>query len=869
MTAVTLYLCFEGPAHSPPWCLPTLLALSARHTLGLEVIYNGFALNYDPALSQLAPDYRSQHLPVRLSRQALLARLLEARSTASLCLFMMGDALWLPPQLENWLEPLTRFAGLSPRWATATSERESQALALAAPSEAPEFAPWTPAEPPALLVWTPTTAPALLAMLNQPGLLSLGQAQASLAWAPAVAALESQFSWQAAEQAWAAVRAGGPQALQVLAELRALSPDSPAIYLELLKSASEPLYWLEQAFSRGLLAPQLLLQAQRLYQAQGRTPEAQACAEIFAGLYDPEAEVPRDRQNLTDFLARYPALPRPARLSVCLIVKDEILTLERCLSSVAGLADELIVVDTGSSDGTPELAERLGARVIHWAWQNDFAAARNVSLAHATGDWILVLDADEYLAPAARTMLWRLLWDPPPGLPRCQLQIDNQIANDVGGLIHFVIRLFPRHRDFVYQGRIHESLAYQGPGISPTPLIKGILIQHTGYIAAVYHTRNKAERNLALLRQQQAEEPQKPEWLFYLGDSLMAAQKPAEALPWLERAINAWSHTAQSASPLALRALIRTQQAYLATDRAQSALELAQSFATVLQTVPDYWYFLGRTQQALDAEAAAVEAFNRCLACQPDDELLAYYDPNTSTSALYQLMQIYRRQLLEQRLTATISLRQVLEQMLELFADGSWQAHEFNLFTLFGQLCLAVWLQTAQLPLDWLTPYRHQIEAEASLEVLAWLSGETLLGDQRRELAVELTPSQLQSFGQSQALRQQLCEALPAASRRGIALREAIFAVSQLLAPEPETYLAYAGLCHQSHSPLRALNILSEAQMLFPQDPVLQNNLGMLQFEAGQVERAQETLQSCVQSHPDFAEARENLAQLENWRSRQ
>ncbi|WP_233476275.1 glycosyltransferase family 2 protein [Paenibacillus sonchi] len=80
-----------------------------------------------------------------------------------------------------------------------------------------------------------------------------------------------------------------------------------------------------------------------------------------------------------------------------MIVKDEEALLSRCLESVKGIADEIIIVDTGSTDRTKQIAENYGAKIYDYVWSNDFAAARNESLRHAAGKWILVLDADEYL----------------------------------------------------------------------------------------------------------------------------------------------------------------------------------------------------------------------------------------------------------------------------------------------------------------------------------------------------------------------------------------------------------------------------------------------------------------------------------------
>ena len=86
------------------------------------------------------------------------------------------------------------------------------------------------------------------------------------------------------------------------------------------------------------------------------------------------------------------------RLSICLITKNEEAHLARCLESVRGLHDDLVVVDTGSSDRTVDIARAFGARLFEFAWQDDFSRARNFCIEQAAGDWILSLDADESIA---------------------------------------------------------------------------------------------------------------------------------------------------------------------------------------------------------------------------------------------------------------------------------------------------------------------------------------------------------------------------------------------------------------------------------------------------------------------------------------
>ena len=97
------------------------------------------------------------------------------------------------------------------------------------------------------------------------------------------------------------------------------------------------------------------------------------------------------------------------RVSLCMIVKNEEASLARCLDSVADLVDEMVVVDTGSTDATADLASRHGARVHPFAWVDSFAEARNESLRHARGDWIFWLDADEWLDEPNREAMRAIL----------------------------------------------------------------------------------------------------------------------------------------------------------------------------------------------------------------------------------------------------------------------------------------------------------------------------------------------------------------------------------------------------------------------------------------------------------------------------
>src|SRR5262249_39783632 len=101
----------------------------------------------------------------------------------------------------------------------------------------------------------------------------------------------------------------------------------------------------------------------------------------------------------------YRRLIKPTTISACMIVRNESLVLERCLSSLSGAVDEIVVADTGSTDATPEIAARFGARICQYEWRGDFAAARNFGIDAATCDWIFIIDADEFLEDGAQSQV--------------------------------------------------------------------------------------------------------------------------------------------------------------------------------------------------------------------------------------------------------------------------------------------------------------------------------------------------------------------------------------------------------------------------------------------------------------------------------
>jgi glycosyltransferase involved in cell wall biosynthesis len=177
-----------------------------------------------------------------------------------------------------------------------------------------------------------------------------------------------------------------------------------------------------------------------------------------------------------------------------MIVRNEEATLTACLSSVADLVDEMVVVDTGSTDDTKEVAGRFGARVFDFPWCDDFAAARNESLSHARGNWILWLDGDEYFDETNRLKLRGLISNLDADKTAFMMGQHSRSPDGVALMVHQV-RLFRNDPEIRWDYRVHEqvlpALHRAGHRVHGTD----VLITHTGYEDHAKQA-DKMQRNL-------------------------------------------------------------------------------------------------------------------------------------------------------------------------------------------------------------------------------------------------------------------------------------------------------------------------------------------------------------------------------------
>ena len=241
-----------------------------------------------------------------------------------------------------------------------------------------------------------------------------------------------------------------------------------------------------------------------------------------------------------------------AKISQCMIVKNEERNIERALSWGKGVVAEQIVVDTGSTDRTVEIAERMGAKVYHFEWIDDFAAAKNFAISKAKYEWIALLDADEYFSEEdARKVLFYVR----------QLQ-DKRYDAILSAWVHLTdegkvvavgtqSRVFRNAKGLRYVGRIHEYItSVDGSDFRFVDATKELSIYHTGYGEIGHQNKVSSGRNLRIILKELEEHPDSHRMLGYLGDEYYSANDLEKAEEAFRKSISLMPDTVETIDPI-------------------------------------------------------------------------------------------------------------------------------------------------------------------------------------------------------------------------------------------------------------------------------------------------------------------------------
>jgi len=304
------------------------------------------------------------------------------------------------------------------------------------------------------------------------------------------------------------------------------------------------------------------------------------------------------------------------RLSQCMIVKNEEANIERALRWAKNIAFEQIVVDTGSTDRTVEIAEKMGAKVYHFEWINDFAAAKNFAIEHATGNWIAFLDADEYMSDKDAKTLYEYLKKirDDEDLHAKVFAINTSLVNlDDDGKPATVIdqeRIFRNIPAARYAGKIHEMLQLPRGSQYRTD---DITILHTGYAKSIYKGTDKLQRNIDMILESLKETPDDMNLIAYLADGYKALdteENRAKADELYLQIVDTDKYVYHSHAVNAYRYLL--ERRLKDPSRLDEALKIAKKGLEKFPNEIDINFFYGAVLNAKRDYITAFEALRTC-----------------------------------------------------------------------------------------------------------------------------------------------------------------------------------------------------------------------------------------------------------------
>ncbi|MBD3270504.1 glycosyltransferase, partial [Candidatus Peregrinibacteria bacterium] len=220
-------------------------------------------------------------------------------------------------------------------------------------------------------------------------------------------------------------------------------------------------------------------------------------------------------------------------LTLYLIVKNEEIHLPDCLESMKGIWKELLIVDTGSTDKTKEIAKSYGARVLDFEWIEDFSAARNFALEHVQTEWVMMVDADDTIHPDDKKRLLKAMETTIPENDITFLAYIYFGTREEKGVVHYFPRIWKTSKNYRYERPIHERLDFYKMG--GVPAYYDIPILHSKKIS---HSRS-IERNLRMLKAHLEKIPNEEHSLFYLGQEYRDSGRLPEAIEAFNNFIDA------------------------------------------------------------------------------------------------------------------------------------------------------------------------------------------------------------------------------------------------------------------------------------------------------------------------------------------
>lgn len=322
------------------------------------------------------------------------------------------------------------------------------------------------------------------------------------------------------------------------------------------------------------------------------------------------------------------------KFSVCMIVKNEAEMLERTLPEVSKAADELIVLDTGSSDATIKVAEKYGAKVHEFKWVNDFSAARNESLKYASGDWVLWLDADEYIKPEdLRTLKDTLAHSEASDHSLTLYESKIGQCETKNGFQR--TKVFRNGQGYHFIRPINEQLVDEQGRVASGNVIP-VSIYHWGKNLAEERMKAKRERYVKLYSEALAQSPNDPYIHFLLGNNLNELGRLAESAGHYSRAyeLAPKKDIGKQALEKLAQTQLRSKQLAEAAGSAQTLIELDPKSVVARNVFASIYLVSGKVDEAIKV---LTEALNIKTDGLVENQYQSKAMPNFLLSKAYQL----------------------------------------------------------------------------------------------------------------------------------------------------------------------------------------------------------------------------------------
>lgn len=323
------------------------------------------------------------------------------------------------------------------------------------------------------------------------------------------------------------------------------------------------------------------------------------------------SEIPEDKKiDIDKILGNY---TYNQTLSVCIIAKNEEKNIEKAIKSVKDFANEIILVDTGSSDKTVEIAQKENVKVFQYEWDYSFANARNEALKHASMDWVLMLDADEYIDAIAKDSIIPLL----SSLNKnkiYQVKVINFIdKNNINETFeHFVPRLIPNNKAIKFIRDIHEYPVNNDNSEIESEILSSFHINHSGYLNANVKEKDKTIRNRNILEKSLSTNNQSLIDYFYLAENYKEDKNFDKVIEYSQEVIDISNNDIEKYKnhyDLINLSKINLLEALISKNDYKKAIEIGEGFKNNLELRPDFWFLLGSAEFNLNN-------FDKCIEYQ-------------------------------------------------------------------------------------------------------------------------------------------------------------------------------------------------------------------------------------------------------------